>query len=236
MIVAGIASMGKRHASLIDTVNSLTPQVDMVHVYCQPDHPAKPSDFAEPERVELIGPGVYGKDMGDAGKFYRAGEYEDAYYLSCDDDLVYPPDYADTVVEAINAYGGRVIVGFHGVLMKKNPKHYYRDRQVFHGLGSLADDQYVHVIGTCSCGFHTKHVPLTFADFKSENIADIWISLWAQEHAVPVVCLKHRKGWIQHTEKIDLKETLFHGFHRDNNYPGNKYIRRNWQVFPIVAQ
>lgn len=233
MIVAGISSMAKRHAALIDAVDSLTPQVDRVHVYVQPGHRAKKSNFADRDKVEIITTDHYGEDMGDAGKFFRAGDYEDAYYLSCDDDLVYPSNYAETVVNAIDEYGGRVIVGFHGVLMKKNPTHYYRDREVFHGLGDLEYARFVHVIGTCSAGYRTKYVPFTYKDLKSPNIADIWISLFAQQHKIPVVCLPHHKGWIKHTEKIDLKETLHSGFHRDLNYPGNKYIRRNWQVFEL---
>lgn len=233
MIIAGIASMAKRHASLIDTVNSLTPQVDMVHVYCEPGHPAQLTDFNDPSAVELIGPDEYGEDMGDAGKFYRAGDYPDAFYLSCDDDLIYPEDYAETVTDAITSYGGRVIVGFHGVIMKKNPTHYYRDRTVYHGLGDVEEDKYVHIIGTCSCGFHTKHVPLKYSDFRSKNIADIWISLYAQDNQVPVVCLGHDGGWIVHTCKIDHKETLFHNFHTDKAYPGNQYIGRKWAVYPV---
>jgi len=233
MIVAGIASMAKRHQALIDAVDSLTPQVDRVHVYTQPGHPAKLSDFAERDKVELIGPDRYGEDMGDAGKFFRAGAYEDAYYLSCDDDLIYPKDYADRVVGAIDEYGGRVIVGFHGVLMKPNPKHYYRDRQVFHGLNDVNVDRYVHVIGTCSSAFRTKYVPLNYKDFFSPNIADIWISLYAQDHKIPVLCLAHKKGWIKHTEKIDLNETLFAGFHKDKQYPGNKYIKRDWKLYSV---
>jgi len=233
MIIAGISSMAKRHESLIDTVNSLTPQVDKVYVYCQPEHKAQVSDFNEPEKVELIQSDEYGEDMGDAGKMYRAGAYADAYYLSCDDDLIYPPDYAERVVGAIDDYGGRVIVGFHGVRMKKNPKHYYRDRTVFHGLGDLHEDTYVHVIGTCSCAFRTKYVAFKFADCESRNIADIWISLFAQKHKIPVIALAHDGGWIVHTSKIDHKETLFHGFHNDRMYPGNQHIKISWEVFTV---
>ena len=223
-VVAGISSMTKRKEALVDAVNSLVDQVDLIHLYLQEGH----EYTSESEKVVIHRD--YGVDMGDAGKFYKAQD-EDCYFLSCDDDLIYPPDYAQVVCDGIEKYGGKVIVGFHGVIIKDNATHYYRDRKVFHGLDNVAEDKFVNLIGTCSCGFSTEHVKFGYDDCKVRNIADIWIALYAQETETPIVCLAHKRGWIMHTEKINLKETLFSSFHRSLKYPGNPYINRKWPIF-----
>jgi hypothetical protein len=51
-----------------------------------------------------------GEDRADGGKFgfLESGEY----YCTCDDDIIYPPDYSEKIVKECNASDG--VVSYHG--------------------------------------------------------------------------------------------------------------------------
>jgi len=51
---------------------------------------------------------------------------------NCDDDLIYPKDYAKKMVEAIERYNRKAIVSFHGTVVNRLPiATYYQDRGVY---------------------------------------------------------------------------------------------------------
>jgi hypothetical protein len=226
MIIAGIASLPERVESLKDTVDSLLPQVDEIHLYLAEGHTYHKHQQALSKNVLWHWPQ---EDMGDAGKFWPFYAYQgqNAYFFTCDDDLIYPPDYVEKTIAGIEKYDRKAIVGYHGVTLKKQVHHYYRDRKVYHGLETVKEDLAVDVIGTCSMAWHSSTIELRYEDFEVPNIADIWVACWAQEQKVPIVCLAHEKGWIKYNhDKMGKNDTLFDSFHRDKSYPGNAILKR----------
>ena len=96
--IVGIATIEERKESLADTINSLYDQVDEICIYYDDYR----SEIFGSEKIETIG-GFKKRELGDAGKFARFfGNAEDAYYLTCDDDLIYPPDYVKAIKESID--------------------------------------------------------------------------------------------------------------------------------------
>ena len=130
MIRASLASIPERERSLRQTVASLLPQIDRLGVYLN-GYGSVP-DFLHDPRIDVARSQEHG-DRGDAGKMFwtDAGDFD--YYLACDDDIIYPPDYAERMVAAIEQYGRRALVGCHGALLRHNPEDYYGSRgRVYH--------------------------------------------------------------------------------------------------------
>ena len=86
---------------------------------------------------------------GDAGKIYGLMDY-DGYVLLCDDDLIYPPDYADVMIGRLKSEEDKVIISCHGRIMRPKPvKNSYTDRlAAFHCLQDAIYDGKIDIGGT----------------------------------------------------------------------------------------
>ena len=231
MIQIGIASAAERIESLRETVNSLIKQTTLpskISLYCQYGHPARQEDFPGVEIIHYKK--EHGPYLGDAHKMWWASQ-TDGYYLVCDDDLIYPPDYIERMIAGVEQYGRNAIVGLHGVIMKPYPRKYYRDRIVLHGLHELKQDTPVHLVATCSAAWHTSKVKFSFDDCKKASMCDIWLGLYAQKNKIPCVALNRPADWVRHTDKIDLKETIFAKNSRLPKYVGDNYIFQVWNLY-----
>lgn len=218
---------------MIDAAMSISMQVDRLNLYLA-GYDKVPVEIKRLPNVFVYRSQDYPDTAGDGHKFHKVPK--EGYYFSCDDDLIYPPGYVEYFRAKIDHYGREAIVGLHGVLIKPGATHYYRDRTLYHGLQDLNTDIQVHVIGTCSCAFHTSAIDIGLHSFRSPNIADIWLAEEAQKQDVPIMCIAHRKGWVTHTTKIDMGQTLHSAFHKSLEYPGNPIIQaRKWRLPQLKA-
>lgn len=192
---ASLASIPERVESLERTVRSLLPQVDRVGVYLN-GYDGVPA-FLDHPRVDVARSQEYG-DPGDAGKFFWAGDSD--YALSCDDDLVYPPGYAAYLIASVERYWHRAIVGLHGYRFKRSFETIYDSyAQLYRALDGTERDHAVNVLGTGCMAWH-RSVGLDSAWFRSPNMADLWLAGAAQERRIPLIALKHRKSYLEHTK------------------------------------
>ena len=207
MVVAGVASLLERKDALKDTVESILPQVDKLIVY-QNGYKEK-FDFLNHRKIEIFSSLDTNIDMGDAGKFYRVDHYQNCYYFSIDDDLIYSSDYISVMIDALKKYENRIIVTCHGRIFKPNPKSYYKDNlSVYRCLDDVASEDFIHFGGTGVMAFHTGTVKINFGYFKAPNMADIWLGLYARENNIPIKIIPHKAGWIKHSNKINLNQTV----------------------------
>lgn len=189
--VVGIATIQGREEALSEAVKSLIPQVDEIHIYKGTEHP------------------------GDAFKFksYR----KDCHFFPCDDDLIYPPDYCDKMIERYNYYlesvpGDEIvsdcIITCHGKVFNPPITHYHRSAIKFRCLDKVDEDVTVDAGGT-GCMLITGQLNFSIEDFKEKNMADVWIAKFAHEQKIPIVCMAHKKGWIQYTTKVKNEDTIY---------------------------
>lgn len=190
MIVAGIASIPSRERALERTVESLLPQVDRIVVALN-GYAQLPQFLVRPEIGVITSP-----DRGDAGK-YETVERCDGYYLSCDDDLIYPPDYAARLITAIEERDRRAVCGFHGGIYTPPYQDPLADRRTLRCLGTVERDQTVDLLGTGALGFHTDTLPVWPGLFRHPNMADVWFAVHARRMGVELVCLAHQEGWLE---------------------------------------
>ncbi len=188
-VEASLASIPSRIRSLAEVVVRLLPQVNRLNVYLN-SYPTVPG-FLDNPKVTVVRSQDCG-DPGDAGKFHWV---EDAhgYFLTCDDDIAYPPDYVRTLVNGIEKYGRRAVVGYHGHLLS-GPR---QSRHAIHFALGRPRDTAVHLLGTGVLGYHASTLRAAPSDFKAPNMADVWFALLCQQQQVPRVCLERGNGWLQ---------------------------------------
>lgn len=223
-IICGIATTLERKDSLKDTVDSIINQVDELIVY-QNDY-NEVFDFLKNDKIKVLSSINTGVNMGDAGKFYLVGEYPNSYYLTIDDDIIYPVDYVETIINGLKKYNNKVIVSHHGRLFGDNVNNYYADyiKSYHFRLEHIGYDR-VHTPGTGVMGFHTKHVPIKFSDFIYPNMADIIVGVKMSKLDIDCICLPHKENWLKDSTKYDQHHSLFNK--NKNNEILNKFLREN---------
>ena len=195
MIRASLASIPARSAALRHTVESLLPQVDRLGVYLN-GYTGVPKFLRGDPRIDVARSQTHG-DRGDAGKFFWVEAEDYDYHLTCDDDLVYPPGWTETLIAGVERYHRRALVGMHGARLVEHPADYHRSVETrFHCLGAVEGEHAVHVLGTGAMAWHRSlSVPPDI--FECPNMADLWLARWANGRGVPRIVLPHRRGWLR---------------------------------------
>ena len=193
-VVASMATMPRRTELLRKTVARLTPQVDQLNVYLN-DFDEVP-DFLRHPKIRVLRSQDHEGDLKDNGKFYPAGDLGDAYHVTVDDDLNYPPDYVARLVLGVERYQRRAVVGFHGVNLAEPMENYLEGREVSHFPRALADDVVVHLLGTGTLAYHTSTLDVALGDFETSGVADLWFAISAKRQDIPMICLNRSSRWL----------------------------------------
>jgi hypothetical protein len=193
-VLIGMASIPERVSSLERVIASLAPQADRIALSLNgyPEAPAFLSDYRNVEATLRDDAG------GDVEKFAAVGDWE-GYVLTCDDDILYPPDYVATTIAGIERYDRERIVSYHGgTTLGWNGSAVAASHKRIRCLGELAkDDPDVNVVGTGVMGYHASCVPVWRGAFRHANMADVQMACHARLFGVPMVCLAHAEGWLQ---------------------------------------
>jgi|SRR6186713_1287163 len=192
-IVACMATMPGREKARLLSCMSLTNQVDQIYVY--------------DNSINSI-------DLTDNGKF--AGlflEKEPCYYFSCDDDLLYPPDYIERMIEDIDR--NKSIVTCHGRVLIGEDLPYYDGHKFYPCLGNVDYSGLVQVAGTGVTGFRTDYFnPVHLAINSNQKMSDLIFSYYAMKEGKDIYMMPHKEGWIK---QIDVPiSTSIHTTERVN--------------------
>lgn len=206
-ITIAMASFPPRRTGMIRAVSELLPQCDRLCLYLN-NYDAVPAELPKSEKLEVIlaGSGREFPDKGSQGKLHWIGLCA-GYYLTVDDDIFYPPDYASSIVAGIEKYGRKAIVGYHGSVFKlangvPTPRpRFMRDSRVLYryDAGMPADIE-VHMLGNAAMGCHPATLGLSYetlcrGELHSGDDEDV--AVWAQANNVKLVCLAHKKSWLR---------------------------------------
>lgn len=186
-IRVGIATMPGREKGVAEVVRRLYGQVDEIFVYLN-GYAEPPADMPTGGKVRVF----TGPDLGDRAKFLFLRDFH-GYYLVCDDDIAYPSFYVASIVDGIERYGRRAVVGWHGSKILPEFEDYYdkASRKVYTFNSQRPVDVGVHILGTGICGFHTDTISIEYEQFLLPSMSDVWFALAAQRQRVPLVTLAH---------------------------------------------
>ncbi len=225
-----IASVPARSQSLGQVVERLLPQVDRMNIYLN-QYPEIPAYLQHP-KVVVARSQDHG-DAGDAGKFFWLNCGAE-YYLTCDDDILYPHDYATRTIAAIERYGRKAVVGWHGSILGDPFRDYYETRTIFSFYNKCKTDVPVHILGTGTVGLHASTLELTISDFSVPNMADVWLGIKGQQARVPFIVCAHNAGELQPIDQSENDEAIWEacvnsaGNRRDTRARQNEVVRENW--------
>lgn len=186
----GIATMPGREAGLERVLEILAPQADEIFVYLN-----GMTDVPESLPIRNNVRYFVGPDYGDRAKFLFLQDFN-GYYLTCDDDIAYASYHVKSIIDGIERYGRRAVVGWHGSIFSPDFSEFYnaKHRRVLSFRFPRRDDTGAHLLGTGASGFHTSTINLRFEDFDYPNMADVFFALEAQEQEIPMVVLAHEGG------------------------------------------
>lgn len=151
--------------------------------------------------------------LGDAGKFlaYEMTEEKNFYFFACDDDLVYPLDYAEKMIEWIEFLGRRCVVSLHGSTFSSMPvDSYYKRKRTIPCLGDFPTAQRIIFPGSGACAFHSSTVKIDVKEqFRTRNMADIWLGKLLQDQETPAVVLPHSHDYLAYNSSIKNEDTIW---------------------------
>jgi len=192
-VTISLASIPSRGKTLEKVVSALLPQADQLNVYLN-GYDTVPA-FLDNEKIDVATSQEHG-DRGDAGKFYWVG-LDDGYYITCDDDIIYPKNYVARLVAEIEHYEKKAVVGFHGSIFLDKFITFVKSRESFRFGDELKENTNVHVLGTGASGFHQSTIEISLEHFKHPNMADMWLAVEGQLQGVPFICLSRKEGWMK---------------------------------------
>lgn len=195
-IICGLATIESRKDSLMVTVKSIIDQVDKLIVYQNGYY--KLFDFLVNPKIQVISSLTTGIDMGDAGKFYKLTDYDNCYYLSIDDDLIYPTNYVEHMVERCKEFSNKRVITLHGRKFNKKPiKSFYKSyKEFYHCLKDQKKDALIHFGGTGVMCFHTSLMKIPFKYFEHPNMVDVWVGKYCIENNIEVLSIAHKKDFL----------------------------------------
>ena len=111
-------------------------------------------------------------DLADIGKFYGLEYVKTGYYLTADDDFIYPKDYIQKLTHGIRIYGGKCVIGFHGRRFKnKEPLECFYKAPAWKEISTKETQlaRLVHVIGTGVMGFDVTKVQYNWRQWHTHK-------------------------------------------------------------------
>lgn len=228
-ILAALAAQQRRSNFLPLVLASLRGQVDRLHVYLNGwnETPACVRDLAD---EHVLNPA----NVGAERKLHWATTHG-GVYLSCDDDIIYPPDYAATMTEAVEQWGGRAIVSAHGRVYKPQALHVSDvdtgSIGIFH---HACNARWVNHAGTGCMAWDASKISVP-TEWPESNAADMQLAIWAQQNRIPIWRVAHKSGWLKPLAVSD-PFGLFRRSQKTGHVRRNELLRahtseRGWSLY-----
>jgi hypothetical protein len=167
-------------------------------------------------------------------KLKYIGEGYGKYISFVDDDLLLAPNHFHYLIEGCekhNAY-----VSLHGVILHPLPiKSYYRDRDVYRGLGTVIFDQEVDIASNCGSLFKRDFFTDTYLTKLYElapavSMDDIIMATACKLNNIKRYVLSHSEGFMQHKTQYKEDDYVFDKYKFNDSVQTN-YINKYWSVF-----
>ena len=213
-ITFNMATIPSRYKIALKAIDSVYDQADEIRVYLN-NFEQVPEELNRDKIITHIG-----EDLNATGKLFWALN-PDEYYFCIDDDLRYPPTYAQDMIPYLNALKDKACVSLHGKILNPTPlQSYFKGvKYAFHCLLGFDITAQVHVIGNGVSAFNTNKVKIDYTKFKYYHMDDIEVSLQLQKQNIPAVVIAHNSNYLGSVdpEEIEGVKTLHTQYHENDS-------------------
>jgi hypothetical protein len=150
------------------------------------------------------------KKGGSEYRFYNYNDCDDdSYFFTIDDDIVYPEDYSDVLIENMKLYDNKAVCCVHFSIIKMdNGSNLYRRCRIVHNFkNQLSKNTKAMIPGVGTSCFYKKNVIINFSDFKVPNMSDPYIANFLKKQNIDVYAIKREKLWMKSLP--DYGKTIF---------------------------
>ena len=223
-ITIGMASVPSRMKGMLKNVEQLVSSCDQFDLYLN----GYPKGFWT-KTLDDPKINVYrDRDIGAHGKLYMAHRTR-GYFITIDDDLIYPQGFTYAMVQAIEKYKREAIVGVHGALfVQRHDAMQPQSRVLFSHMVYLEHDLPVHMLGTGIMAYHSDAIMFDWRDMEPGKI-DEQVAIIAQERRIPMLCIAHPDNWVMEDDNLKFKDCL-----RRNKEASAKAVerqQRHWDLY-----
>jgi SEC-C motif len=194
--IASMATMPSRLATFARALEDILPQVDRAYVYLD-NFPTVPPFLLDRPNIKIL----HGKDQGDvhgSGKFIPLKRLDvPSIFVTVDDDIKYPANYVDTLVDFLAKTGGRYLVGAHGRTFVPPHLSYVRDAIALPFFGGVAANCHVHELGTGTCAFVSSVLDFDVETWPYHDSQDICLAIEAEKRSIPRISIRRPAGWLR---------------------------------------
>ena len=202
-VTVSISSVPYREDGLKASVESLIDQVDCMNIYLN-NYQSVPL-FLKNTKIKFFRSQDY-RDLGDIGKFYFSKDMK-GYHFTCDDDIIYPPDYIAFMISKLGIHNG--FISCHGAIFHSPFDSFYKTKTTFHFRKEIKNDISVNLVGTGVMAYDADKIKIPFNIFKNKNMADVYIAIFAKKKNIKCTVVAHKEFFLKDYYKEKLSENNF---------------------------
>ena len=151
------------------------------------------------------------------------------YYIClADDDLIYPPDYLNKLINGCEKYNA--MVSLHGRIIPKGiiGSYYGQPLAIFRSLGTVERDVEVDIASNCGSLFKRRFYDDLdkWYDFcGTTSMDDIYVNYFAKKRGIRRIVLAHQEGYLKHKQQFPEDNYVFDK-HRYNDWVQTEFINK----------
>jgi hypothetical protein len=211
--IVGIASTPNREEGLKDTICYLSSQVDHIYVWL---NGYKKIPTIEQENVTFY---LSKENIGAIGKLKVRDiiKEKDFYFFTCDDDIIYPPNYIE---HNLKYFTSGSIQSSHGKIFSSFPitSYKYGDVSGFYFGNKIQEKVKIHIPGTGVALMESKMLKdIPLESFTTRNMIDVWVGSWAHINQIPRYILPHSQNWLIPNHTISQHDSIWEATKNDDS-------------------
>jgi hypothetical protein len=206
MIVAGMCSITTRKKYLEEAVKRILPQVDVLHL-CLNGYTIMPKwTRNHPKLVPVLSPE---NTLTSASKLMWVNSVTNCYYVSLDDDIIYPIDYVSYMVDKIDKYKRASVVTVHGGRIVDKKRNWPSCLRWHHFAKPLERDELVDIAGAGTCAFFVHSQKLSLKAFKGTPMTDLRFAYAVRSWGMDLIAVSREARWLRADDRLSGYESVW---------------------------
>lgn len=230
-----IVNIPEREESLKFILNKLINQVHEIRIVFN-DYESIPEWTNSYDKLRCY----YNKELLTSNSIWIAMEdISDGFIFTCDDDIDYPDDYIETMINKSKFYDNKCIITMYAEVANRPPTTYSyleletnRIRRTLKAYLCFDDennqDLFVDIAGVGCSMFHSSILSPKLEDFPDIYCRDLWFAVLAAKNKIPIVRIASPKNWLKKIENVQTRNV--HEIWRSNN----KFIERREEIYKNI--